>query len=340
VIELDGSHGEGGGQILRSAVAFAALRNLPLHMWNIRAGRVNPGLQAQHLTAVRAVAALSRAEVRGLEPGSRELVFLPRGVTPGTYDFHVGTAGSIALVLQACLPVALNAPDEVTLRVTGGTDVRAAPPADYLGEVLIPLLRRLGAQVSLSVLRRGYHPRGGGIVEARTRPARRWSGLNLRSAGGLRRILGRAHVGNLQCEIAARMARAAVAVLSPLGRPEIAVEAFRGEKAFGTGGAMVLWTEREGAVLAADGLAERGKAAEKIGRRAAEQLLLEIQSGATLDLWTADQALVYLAQSEEPSAFLVREPTGHLRTMAWLIEHMLGRPVSIQKSAHLWRVEL
>ncbi|MBS1171812.1 MAG: rtcA, partial [Proteobacteria bacterium] len=140
ILHIDGAHGEGGGQLVRTAVALAAISGRPLHMRNIRARRAKPGLAAQHLTAVRAVAALCGATVKGAAVGSGELTFVPQTVRGGDYRFDVGTAGSITLVLQALLPVLLAAdrPSRVTIR--GGTDVRGAPPMDYLACVLLPLL--------------------------------------------------------------------------------------------------------------------------------------------------------------------------------------------------------
>ena len=340
MIEIDGSTGEGGGQLLRMAVALAALRGVPVHVSRIRAGRPNPGLAPQHMAAVRAVAELSSAEVEGLEAGSSDLRFRPGTPVAGSHAFDVGTAGSIALVLQACLPVALSAPDAVRLRGRGGTDVRGSPPLDFLSRVFLPLLRRLGGNGDLLLLRRGYYPRGGGEVEIMTQPARAWSGFQASEPGARVRVRGIAHVSNLPVDIPKRMKHAAMRRLHGIEDLKVEERVYAGEEAFGAGGALVLWAESERSLLGASALAERGKSSERVGEEAAEELMADLTAGATLDVHAADQVVVYLALAHGPSAFLVREITGHLRTMAWLLPQFLGRTVEFQSVGPLWRVKV
>src|SRR5256712_13852836 len=164
--EVGGGRGEGGGQLLRTALALSALTDPPVRVARIRAGRPTPGLAAQHVTAINAVAALCEAEVTGVSVGASSIEFRPGKLAAGRFSFDVGTAGSITLVLQALLPVAAAAPGAVRVRLIGGTDVRWSPPIDYFNRVFLTLLRRLGARADVEVLRRGYYPRGGGIVEA------------------------------------------------------------------------------------------------------------------------------------------------------------------------------
>src|SRR5690606_24000370 len=165
--EIDGSYGEGGGQLLRLGCALAAITGEPVRVRNIRARRRPPGLAAQHAAAVRAVALLCGGDVEGAEVGSRELVFRPGRRRGGEFTIDVGTAGSVMLVLQALLPLAITAPAPTELRLIGGTDIRAAPPADYVRFVLLPLLTAMGARVELALVRRGYYPRGAGEVVVR-----------------------------------------------------------------------------------------------------------------------------------------------------------------------------
>lgn len=340
MIEIDGSYGEGGGQLLRTTVALAALTGQPVRVIRIRAGRKNPGLAPQHVTAVQVVAALCGAEVAGLRPRSQELTFRPFGLRGGDWSFDVGTAGSITLVLQACLPVALAAPGPVRLRVTGGTDVPWSPPADYLTEVFLPLLALLGPRPGVAVWRRGYYPRGGGIIEMEAAGEASLSALELPPDRQLGSLSGRAHVGRLPLGIAERMRAAAAQTLcSLLGvEPEIEVAELAGEEAAGTGGGLVLWAERGAARLGGSSLAERGKPAETVGREAAEELAAELGSGASLDRHAADQVLVYLAQAPGRSSFLVSEVTGHLTTMAWLLPRFLPRRVTVEPRGGLYQV--
>lgn len=322
VHEIDGSYGEGGGQLLRTACALAALRGEAVRIVNIRANRSPPGLAPQHLTAVRAVAALCAAQVEGLAVRAREILFRPGRLQGGRYRFDVGTAGAITLVLQAVLPAALACGEPVHLTITGGTDVRAAPPFDYFRYVFLPLLARLGAGVGVELKRRGYYPRGGGEVEVTIEPARRLRPLRLDECGPIEEIAGIAHCANLPAHVAERMQQAALARLAP--RPaRIETQVLGREQAIGPGGAIVLWARTPHTVLAASAVAERGVRAETLGETAARELLAELESGATLDLHASDQLLIYLAQADGPSRFAARMLSSHARTTMWLLEQFL-----------------
>lgn len=322
------------------AVALSAMTQTDVRVENIRAGRPSPGLAAQHVTAVRAVAALCRAEVEGLEIGSKAIEFRPGRIDAGRHTFDVGTAGSVTLVLQACLPVALAASDLVRLEVTGGTDVRWSPPLDGFARVFLPWLRRLGGHVDLETIRRGYYPRGGGRIEAVVRPATAWSGLELVEPGPIRRIRGIAHVSNLPEEIPKRMKHAAMRRLHGGADIKIEERVYTGEEAVGQGGAIVLWAETERSLLEGSCLAEKGKPSERVGEEAAAGLAAEIASGAGLDVHAADQLLVYLCQAPARSVFTVRDVTGHLSTMAWLLPQFLERSIRVEGHGRLWRVEV
>lgn len=340
MIEIDGSQGEGGGQLLRTAVALAALLGREVRVSNIRAGRPTPGLAAQHVAAVRAVADLCAGRVEGLEVGAREIVFRPGAVTGGRHRIDVGTAGSVTLVLQACLPVAFAASDVVRLQVLGGTDVRWSPPLDYFTRVFLPLLRTLGGSVEVETLRRGYYPRGGGLVEATIHPALGWSALDRIEPGPERRGRGIAHASNLPEDIPKRMAHAALRRIRGIPDAKVEARTYAGEEAVGQGGCVVLWLERERTVLGASCLAERGKSSERVGEEAAAALMAEHASGASLDVHAADQILPYLCLADGPSTFTVREATGHLRSMAWLLPQFFDRKIELAPVGNLWRVSV
>jgi RNA 3'-phosphate cyclase len=337
--DIDGSFGEGGGQLVRTACALAAITGEPLRLHNIRARRSPPGLAPQHLTAVRAVASLCNAEVEGLELRTQEIVFRPRQVKAGDYHFDVGTAGSIALVLQAVLPVALAADGASTFRVTGGTDVRAAPAIDYLGHVLVPLLARMGARVELEVQRRGYYPRGGGVVAVRVIPTR-LRALQLDAPGAVHRIAGIAHASNLPAHIAERMQRTARECLGHLGPVAIDQQVLSGAGAVGQGGAIALWAQAENTRLGASEVAQRGVPAERIAASAAEALKEELMAGSTLDIHASDQLLVYLARANGPSRFLVRRVSSHAETTLWLLQQFLPLRVATVTVGKLVRVDI
>lgn len=340
MLEIDGSHGEGGGQLLRMAVALSAIRSIPIRVVGIRAGRPSPGLAAQHVAALRAVAALCNGQVEGLELGSQEIVFRPGPIIAGRHAFDVGTAGSATLVLQACLPVAFAASGPVVLRIVGGTDVRWSPPVDYFARVFLVHLRSVGGQVALEVFRRGYYPRGGGVVEATIEPTRGWTPVSLSERGTVRRVRGIAHVSNLPEHIPKRMKHAATRRLHGFSDIKIEERVYTGDSAIGQGGGLVLWAEADATVLGVTSLAERGKSSERVGEEAAVALRAEIESGATLDVHASDQLLVYLAQARRTSRFLVREVTGHLAAMTWLVPQFLPCAIRTSTQGPLWTVSV
>jgi RNA 3'-phosphate cyclase len=210
-IEVDGSYGEGGGQLVRTAVALAALTGSALRLAGVRAKRAKPGLAPQHLAAVRAVAALCRARCEGLELGSTAFSFEPHArPAGGELRVDVGTAGSVTLVLQALLPILFAARNPSRVAVTGGTDVRQAPSWDYFRRVLLPLLGRMGLRASASCARRGYYPRGGGEVALEVEPGEPQA-LAFEKRFKPWQVSGEAHVANLPLTIAERMRAAALA---------------------------------------------------------------------------------------------------------------------------------
>lgn len=322
-IEIDGSYGEGGGQLARMALALAAITGRPLRLTNIRAGRAKPGLMPQHLTALRAVAELSGGALTGAQPAAREVDFQPGCIRGGDYRFDIGTAGSVGLVLQALLPVALHADGPCRLSVSGGTDVKGAPTWDYTEQVFLPWLARLGVAVRIEALRRGYYPRGSGAVTLTVTSHRHPLALALDAAGSLRALHAMAHVAHLPLAIAERMASAAGAVLADLGRVTVDARVLEAPAACGTGGALTLLAETEHSRFGVATVAERGVPAERLGEAAGQALRAELLSGAALDVHAADQLLIYLAQAESASRFTVRELSLHARTVIWLIERFL-----------------
>jgi RNA 3'-terminal phosphate cyclase (ATP)/RNA 3'-terminal phosphate cyclase (GTP) len=319
---IDGSYGEGGGQLLRTACALAAITGEAFHLRHIRARRAPPGLAPQHLAAVKAVAALCEARVEGLELRSPELSFHPGKLRGGDFRFDVGTAGSVTLVLQALLPAALHAGAPVRIQLAGGTDVRAAPPLDYLRHVLLPLLAQMGAEVQVTLRRRGYYPRGGGLVEVVVQP-RVLKGLRLETAGAAKQICGIAHVSNLPAHIAARMQRTAARLLADIAPVEVEQQVLGQDQATGQGGAIVLWARTDHALLGSSEVAQRGVPAERIAGTAAQALREDIVCGATLDLHASDQVLIYCALAQGPSCFRTRTLSSHAHTALWLLQQFL-----------------
>ncbi len=337
MLEIDGSYGEGGGQLLRLAVALAAITGTRVCITSIRARRDKPGLAPQHLTGVQAVGQLCGAKIEGLTPRSQQISFEPAMLRGGDYRFDVGTAGSITLVLQALLPVMLAAQMPCKVHITGGTDIRQAPAADYLREVLIRLIERLGARVTMRVLRRGYYPRGGGEIELAVKPATLVPSV-FDATGHIKAIYGITHVANLPDHIALRMKQAALDQLGAYAtQASFETQILSHEAAFGPGGAIVCWTEREHTVLGAARVAERGVRAEALGEAVGKELVADLAAGAALDMHAADQILVYLALAGGGS-FSARSASLHARTAMWLIEQFLPVTFGVSESAELAHV--
>jgi RNA 3'-phosphate cyclase len=330
-IQIDGSYGEGGGQVLRTAVALAAITGRPLSIHNIRAKRPKSGLAPQHLAAVRAVGALCGASVNGLALRSTALTFAAGELRGGRYDFDVGTAGSITMVLQALLPVLVACGRRSEITVHGGTDVRKAPPLDYFREVTLPLLERMGVRAEMTLQRRGYYPRGGGDVTLAVAPAR-LRPFDAVKAGPVQRIRGLAHVAGIDVGIAVRMRDACIAALPGCGplEPRIEIAQLSPQRAVGTGGAIVAWVQTESSVLGAGRVAERGIRAETLGSAVGAELRADLESGASIDVHAADQMLVYLALARGGS-FSTRLLSSHAQTVIWLIEQFL--PVRFETAA-------
>lgn len=326
LLRIDGSHGEGGGQLLRTALSLAAISGRELELTRVRAGRRQPGLAAQHLTAVRAVAALCDARVQGDELGSRELLFAPRGgVRAGSYQFDVaaarpgGSAGSATLVLQAVLlPLAL-AKGESRVSVSGGTHIGRSPSFDYARDVWLPALRPLGIAAELELQSSGWFPAGRGELCAQIcGNADLRLGLDLRERGALVRVFGRALAANLPAHIPQRMADRARKLLAQAGI-DAQIEPLR-VRAACPGAGLFLTAEYERARAGFDAMGERGKSSEVVAEQAVALLLAHRSSGASLDVHLADQLVAPLALAGAPSQLGVERASRHLETSAWLVE--------------------
>ena len=328
LVVIDGSMGEGGGQILRTAIALSAVTGQPVRVVNIRAKRKNPGLRPQHLTAIRALAQITGARVRGAEVGSSEIEFWPGPIRGGVYDFNVGTAGSVSLVLQAILPALAFADSPVRVRITGGTDVKMAPTIDYMRNVFARLLLNFGYRVDIRVYRRGHYPRGGGRVEAIIEnPPRRLEPTRIVERGRLLGVEGRSHAVRLPRHVAERQAKAAARVIKErLGvDPRIEIEWYEPgrDPHLGPGSGIALWAAYEGSVLGSDSLGERGKRAEVVGREAAIKLVDDIASGAAVDRYASDMLPPYMALASGVSEYTGASLTSHAETVFMLLRIIL-----------------
>jgi len=321
VLVIDGSFGEGGGQILRYTLALASVLGRPVRIVNIRAKRENPGLQRQHLTVVRALAEMTGARVRGATLGSTEVEFEPRRISGGSYRFDIGSAGSITLVLQSLLLVAAFSDKPVELRLTGGTDVPWSPTYDYFKNVFLYHLSRVGYNVELELIRRGHYPKGGGEVIARVAdPPRGFKHINLSERGAILAIKGISHAVRLPRHVAERQARAARDKLASMGvnvPVEIEIESYPPERDphIGQGSGIALWADASNTRIGADSVGARDKRAEEVGAEAASRLASDLLTGASLDTHMSDMIIPYLLLSDGPSEVTCSSLTLHAYTM-------------------------
>ncbi|AAY79951.1 RNA 3'-terminal phosphate cyclase [Sulfolobus acidocaldarius] len=290
MIEIDGSFGEGGGQILRTSLTLSSLTKKPFRIYNIRANRPKPGLQRQHLTAVNAVKILTNATVKGDYVGSTELIFSPGDIQEkGDFVFDIGTAGSTTLILQTILPLLLNR--KLTVTIKGGTDVPKSPSIDYIRLVFSKVLERIGISFNVELIKRGHYPEGGGeirISNVRGEPQR----FSITEFGQLEGFVGISHVSSLPVHIADRQKSSAEKILRRLkDKIDIRLDVREGEISKGSG--ICLSAIGKYGIIGADALGERGKRAETVGEEAALKLLEELKTNAAFDSHMGDMLMLY-----------------------------------------------
>ena len=341
MLTINGSHGEGGGQVLRTTLALAALTGQAVRIDNIRAGRRKPGLHAQHLTGLLAAARLCNAAVEGACLGSQTLIFRP-GSPPqaGEYHFDVaeqrkgGSAGAVTLVLQTVLlPLAwADGPSRVTIR--GGTHVAWSPPYQYLERVYLPMLKRMGINARARLTRWGWYPKGGGEVTVAMEGVlgRNLEPQHLLERGELRRLHGLSAYAHLPDHVGERQARQVGKVLQAAGL-ELAVQVVDATSRSGHGGigsALMLFAEGEGWVAGFSALGKRGKPAERVADEAGADFLCWWHSGAAVEMHLADQLILPLALTGGPSSFTTCRVTQHLLTNAWVVEQLVPVHVEVE----------
>jgi RNA 3'-terminal phosphate cyclase (ATP) len=336
MLSIDGSYGEGGGQIVRTAVALSVLTNQPVEIRNIRAGRSNPGLRPQHYTAICCIRDICDAEVEGLSVHSTSLRFTPRDVKPGIYTFDVGTAGSMILIFQACLLSVFHASAPLTIKLRGGTDVRWAPSWDYFAHVFLPLINKMGIKTDVTLIKRGYYPTGGGEAQLTIHPVSRLLLFSAEEPEEFTEINGIVHIANLPEHISTRMKHAAIkTALKQNLRSTIQIDAAPSSSS-GTG--ITLWAASESTILGSTVLGEKTISAEAVGETASHQLIKEIKSGATIDRYAIDQILPYLALAPKGSSCLIREMSNHTKTNMSLIQQFFSVDFEITSQQQLTKL--
>jgi RNA 3'-terminal phosphate cyclase (ATP) len=333
MLYIDGAQKSGSGTIVRHAVALAALRGEELHLNHIRARRDTPGLRPQHLTAIQAVAQMCQGTLDGAKVGSRQIKFTAGDrIRAGHYEWDIGTAGSTTMLALTVLPLALFAPAATTFRLRGGLFQDFAPSAYHLQQVIFPLLRRMGATAELKVIRPGYVPRGGGVIELRVLPLKgKLQPLRLESQGKVKQIRGIALSSHLaERKVSQRMAKLCQEVLRARGYAA-EIEIVQDTTASQPGAALALFALTDtGCIMGADMAGAPRRSSEQIGRQVARCLLEDLDSGATVDRHAADQLVLYAALAEGSSQFRVPGITEHLETNLWLVENILGARAELE----------
>jgi RNA 3'-terminal phosphate cyclase (ATP) len=338
LISIDGSYGEGGGQILRTALALSSLLEAPFEIHHIRAGRKRPGLAPQHLMAVKAVAEITSAQVQGAEIGSGRLVFRPRELKPGNYRFDIGTAGSAALVLQAVLPGLAFAETPSTITITGGTHLPWSPSFHYLRDVFVPSLSEPGPRVSLEIRNWGWFPKGGGEIRATIHPCTRIAPTRKMERGELKELHVLSAAGRLPISIAERQRDRALSVLAGRGYFSARGEALGVSSASPGTVVFIKAGFREGKA-GFTSLGKKGKPAEEVAEEACDEFFKFMASGGSFDKHLPDQLLLYLSLAQGRSCVALQEVTRHLETNSWVIRRFLPETCRINIASRKLVVE-
>ncbi|AGK60774.1 RNA 3-phosphate cyclase [Archaeoglobus sulfaticallidus PM70-1] len=317
MIEIDGSFGEGGGQILRSSIALSCITGKAVRITRIRANRPKPGLAPQHLKGIESAKMLCDAEVEGLKVRSMEVTFRPSDLKPKGLEIDIGTAGSVTLILQSILlPSILRG---CRMKIRGGTDVKWAPTVDYFRNVTLKALSELGVRCNFEVITRGYYPKGGGEVVVETEESS-LEGVDFNDFKDTKSktVYGISHCSNLPDHVASRQAKSAERFLRKNGfESDIKLEV---TKAYSTGSGITLWSGYKGG----SALGEKGKRAENVGQESAMEIAKEMNSKAVFDRHIADQVMVFAALAKGKTSYTTSEITMHQKSNAYVIKQFFG----------------
>ena len=335
MITIDGSQGEGGGQIVRSSLALSLVTGKPITIEKIRAKRSRPGLMRQHLTAFLAAAEIGNADVEGDSIGSSKVAFHPHELLPGDYTFNIGTAGSTMLVLQTVLPALMVADGTSTIVLEGGTHNPFAPPFDFLQRSYAPLVERLGPRIEMTLERPGFYPAGGGRAVVAIKPARQLNSLNLVERGDLIRRSVRATVSNLPRQIGERECRR---VINRLDWDHDCGTVDEFQKARGPGNALIVEIESQHVTEVFTSFGEKGRPAEAVAEKCVKQVRRYLKGDAPVGEYLADQLILPLAigasQGTGGGRFRTLSLSDHSTTHLEVVQRFLDIRVEVEEKNH------
>ncbi|MEF8848690.1 MAG: RNA 3'-terminal phosphate cyclase [Candidatus Thermoplasmatota archaeon] len=326
MVKIDGSYGEGGGQILRTAIGLSVLTDKDVEVFNIRANRSNPGLRPQHYTAIKIMKEICNGNVEGLRVGSSRIVFHPGSLSQGSYSFDIGTAGSITLVFQTFLLGTLKTEDEIKLALTGGTDVKWSPPWDFFEKVFLKNIDGIGIKTDSRLLKRGYYPKGGGKAEVSIKPVEDDKNIDFNDKKYFKDLEGIVHNSKLPSHISRRLKNTTKKYFVNKGFENYRINIEENES-YSPGVGITIWVTSEDMVLGSGFLGEKGVPAEKVAEKTFSQLYLDILSKADFDIHCSDQIIPFLGfsclKNDCCYRFKVREITGHAETNMHIVEKFL-----------------
>jgi RNA 3'-terminal phosphate cyclase (ATP) len=340
LVKIDGSHGEGGGQILRTAISLSAISGKPIEVTNIRANRTNPGLRPQHLAGIKIIADLFHAKSENLKVGAEWIRFSPSDkFEGGSIKFDIGTAGSIPLILMTVVPAVSLSNNSLQIEVTGGTDVKASPTIDYIKHIVAKSYLSIGPKFSVDVLKRGYYPKGGGVVQCTVKPCKTPSTIELLATGYLEpKIIS--VCSQLPVHVAKRQISSALIALE---KKDIRCSNYTAsiETSISPGSSILVYSAADfGLYVGGDSIGELGKRAESVGTEAAMRFLDSTLAQATVDPFLADMLVLPLALSKGRSRYRVARVTQHLLTNLHIVSEIVRCKYSIEQQEGSYTVTI
>lgn len=336
MLEIDGI--KGGGQILRTSIGLSALTGIPIRIKNIRKGKPKTqGLMVQHLEGILAVAKLCGAEVTNARIGSTEIEFVPKEIRSEDLEIKISTAGSISLLFQSLQIPAAFGEKEIKIKIKGGSTASSwSPPVHYTQNVFLPIVRKMGYEAEINIIKEGFYPKGGAEVEIFVKPVKKLSALELIERGEFKEIEIFSVVGSLDESICDREIKHASKHLTEKGFPKI-VSKKKVERTFSQGNVLNIFSRFENTVLGSNSLGERGMLAEKVAEESVEGIIKSINSNSCLDKHMSDQIIPFIALAEGKSKIKIEEMTEHITTNIEITEKILG--VKFSKENNILEVD-